>query len=66
MSISDVVDKIEASLNYPIEREYVKPRATDVNTTMLDNTRARHLLGWGPKISFEEGVRSTVSAFTAK
>jgi UDP-glucose 4-epimerase len=66
VSINDVVDKIEANLNYPIEREFVKPRATDVNVTMLDNTRARHLLGWNPKISFEDGIRSTVAAFTAK
>jgi UDP-glucose 4-epimerase len=66
VSISDVVDKIEANLKYPIEREFVKPRATDVNVTMLDNTRARHLLGWKPKISFEDGIRSTVAAFTAK
>jgi UDP-glucose 4-epimerase len=66
VSISDVVDKIEANLNYPIEREFVKPRATDVNTTMLDNSTARRLLGWKPRVSFEEGIRSTVSAFTAK
>jgi UDP-glucose 4-epimerase len=66
LSINDVVDEIEVNLNYSIEREHVKPRATDVNTTMLDNTKARHLLGWRPKVSFQEGMRSTVSAFMAK
>jgi UDP-glucose 4-epimerase len=62
-SINEVVDEIEANLDYSLKREYVQARATDVRMTMLNITRSRDILGWKPEISFTDGIRTTVSAF---
>ena len=37
--------------------EFVDPREGEVRETRADNTKAKTLLGWEPKISFEEGIR---------
>lgn len=37
-------------------QEFVEPRQGEVHETLADNTRARELLGWEPKISFEDGI----------
>ncbi|MDP3772359.1 MAG: NAD-dependent epimerase/dehydratase family protein [bacterium] len=37
-------------------QEFAEPRQGEVRETLADNTRARELIGWEPKISFEEGI----------
>ena len=37
--------------------EFADPREGEVRETRADNTKAKTLLGWEPKISFEEGIR---------
>jgi nucleoside-diphosphate-sugar epimerase len=39
---------------------HVPPRQGDVRDSLADITRARHLLGYEPSVSFEEGLRRTV------
>lgn len=36
--------------------EFCKPRQGEVKETLADYTRARELLSWEPKVSFEEGI----------
>ena len=36
--------------------EFAAPRQGEVRETLADNSRARDLLGWRPRISFEEGI----------
>jgi nucleoside-diphosphate-sugar epimerase len=45
------------------EPEYLDPRPGDVRKTFADITKAKELLGWQPKVSFEEGLRKTVEYF---
>jgi nucleoside-diphosphate-sugar epimerase len=53
-----------AVLNRIFERDvkprYVAPRTGDVRHSRADVTLARQLLGYEPKVSFEEGLRMTV------
>ena len=35
---------------------FIEPRRGEVRETLADNTKARELLAWEPKISFEEGI----------
>jgi nucleoside-diphosphate-sugar epimerase len=39
-------------------------KPTGVVSRALDNTRAKELLGWEPKVSLEEGLRRTVEWYT--
>lgn len=35
---------------------FIEPRQGEVKETLADNRKAKELLGWKPKISFEEGI----------
>jgi len=45
--------------------EYTAPRAGDVKHSRADITKAREVLGFGPRVEFEEGLRRTVRHFEA-
>ncbi|MDP3770229.1 MAG: NAD-dependent epimerase/dehydratase family protein [Candidatus Sungbacteria bacterium] len=36
--------------------EFAEPRQGETKETLADNTKAKELLGWEPKVSFEEGI----------
>jgi UDP-glucose 4-epimerase len=36
--------------------EFIEPRQGEVRETLADITRAREMLGWEPRISFEDGI----------
>jgi UDP-glucose 4-epimerase len=42
------------------DRERVRPPASEVMVLLSDPTRARHLLGWSPTVSLEDGLGRTV------
>lgn len=41
------------------EKKYLPTRFGDIKDSRADITKARKLLGWEPKVSFEEGIRKT-------
>lgn len=43
--------------------KYTDPRQGEVQETLADITKARELLGWEPKISFEEGMTELKKAY---
>jgi UDP-glucose 4-epimerase len=51
-----------SSLQIPRWRHGV-PRLGDLRSNLISPTRANQLLGWKPTMSFEEGLRETVSLF---
>lgn len=60
LSVSEVVDEIEAVLERPILREYVPVRQTDVDISQLDIGLARRVLDWSPSIDFRSGLERTL------
>mgnify|MGYP001592283486 FL=1 len=36
--------------------EFAEPRQGETKETLADNTKAKELIGWEPKILFEEGM----------
>ncbi|HLX36401.1 MAG TPA: NAD-dependent epimerase/dehydratase family protein [Candidatus Binataceae bacterium] len=43
-------------------RVYAPPRAGDMRDTLADTREASRILGWGPRVSVEEGVQQLLSA----
>jgi UDP-glucose 4-epimerase len=51
-----------AVLGVSREPEYAPARPGDVRRSVLDNTRARTVLGWTPRTSLEQGLTRTVES----
>ena len=57
ISIKDVAQKIISRLNKPgIEIEYYEGYDGDFPRTLSNSEKARHILGWRPRVSFDEGL----------
>jgi UDP-glucose 4-epimerase len=56
VSLRELISLLTQILEKPIEVDYKPSRDFDVHTNVLDITRARKILDWSPKISFEEGL----------
>ena len=64
ISIRDLVKRISSILgkNVEIEREpaRVRPKRSEVERLVCDNSKAREVLHWEPKIQLGEGLRKTI------
>jgi len=56
LSLNQIVSTIESKLQRSLDVQYVAGRAFDVPVNVLDVRRAEEILGWRPKISFEQGL----------
>ena len=59
--LSHMIRLIEKNLGKKASLRYLPENKTDMRDTWADNTLARRILGWRPKISLEEGIRRTVA-----
>jgi dTDP-glucose 4,6-dehydratase len=52
-------------MNRPITIEHddqrARPAKSEVGCLLADNTLARELLGWDPRVSLEEGLKLTIT-----
>ena len=61
MEVVEVVSKVLGkNLNVEVEEKFKRPKKAEVFNLIADNSKAKRVLGWEPKWSFEEGVRETV------
>jgi UDP-glucose 4-epimerase len=60
-SLRDVISAIEKQLNRKIDITWKQRRRMDVPTSIVATDRARDVLGWTPKTSFEAGLERTVA-----
>lgn len=63
--IADLVYLIASIMGKPVEivadDARVRPLASEVRRLLADNRLAGSLLGWGPKVTLEEGLRQTIA-----
>jgi UDP-glucose 4-epimerase len=62
-SLRHLIEKLEQILGTIARVDYLPARDGDVRDSLADIKKARNLLGYEPKISFEAGLRLTVEAF---
>jgi UDP-glucose 4-epimerase len=55
-SLNEVLDCIERATGRPALRRYMHGRVFDVPKNVLSIERAKHSIGWSPKVSFEQGI----------
>ncbi|MGD9784556.1 MAG: NAD-dependent epimerase/dehydratase family protein [Hyphomicrobiaceae bacterium] len=63
-SVKEVVDLVERIVGRPVKREFVPARKSDVDVSLLDITRAQEILGWKPRVDFEDGLARTFASST--
>jgi GDP-L-fucose synthase len=63
--IKDMVAKIVEASGRKLQIEHDLSGPTIATSFSLDNRRAKQTLGWGPRYSFDEGVRRTVEWWRA-
>ena len=65
ISIEDLTKKIISLVGRDIvvehDKERLRPAHSEVERLCADNTRAREVLGWSPKVSLTEGLEKTIS-----
>jgi dTDP-glucose 4,6-dehydratase len=65
ISIEDLTKKIISLVGRDIvvehDEERLRPAHSEVERLCADNTRARDLLGWSPKVSLTKGLKKTIS-----
>ena len=60
VSLNDLVKEIGRVLQKPLDVRHVAPRAGDVRHSLADIDAAKQLIGYEPKIMWEEGIPATV------
>ena len=68
ISIADIaqrlIDIIGKTREITVDKKRLRPRDSEVERLWCDNSKAKHLLGWEPKIPLEEGLRKTIDWFS--
>src|SRR5208282_819823 len=55
--IDEMVDTLGRALGKPVRRKFIPTPAGEMLLTHADLTKASQVLGYSPKVSFEEGIR---------
>ncbi len=65
-SVNDVFKALKSRINYTLNPVYGPARAGDLRKSILDNSKAKHILHWEPVYDFEKGISETVSYFEGR
>jgi len=64
ISIADLIQKIIAATGKEVkvvqEKKRLRPEKSEVRRLCADNSKARKLIGWEPRVSLETGLKKTV------
>jgi len=68
ISINDLANKIISligkKVNIVSDPKRIRPPKSEVERLMADNSKAKELLGWEPRVSLDEGLRKTIDWFS--
>ena len=58
-SVNELLDTIGSLLETSVDRVHTAPRPGDIRDSFADIASAREVLGWEPRVGFEDGLRLT-------
>jgi UDP-glucose 4-epimerase len=61
ISVNDIFRALKTLLEFPDEPIYAAPRPGEIQRIYLDASKAKRVLGWEPKVTFEDGLARTVA-----
>jgi len=64
-SLNQILALLRELMNTDIDPEYTDPRPGDVRDSLADVSLARKVIGYEPKVFFEEGLRKAIDWYTA-
>ncbi|MCK4400863.1 SDR family oxidoreductase [bacterium] len=59
-SLNDLIKLLKDLLSSKVNPDYTKPMAGDIKHSLADISKAMDILGYSPKTSFEQGIKSTI------
>lgn len=65
ISLNQILDILRQLLGTNISAKYTDPRPGDVKHSLADISRAKELLGYEPRIAFEQGLRMAIDWYKA-
>ena len=65
VSLLEIIGQLEEILGQPLERRHTPSRAGDVSHTLADISKSKRLLGYHPRVGFDEGLARTVEYFSS-
>lgn len=63
ISVNAIIARINELLDKDIQPNYLPPRAGDIKHSLADNALAKKLIGYEPKILFEDGLRRAIDYY---
>ena len=63
-SLNDLLGMLREELGTDLQAEYGPDRPGDVKHSLADIARAREVIGYAPAVSFRDGLRRTIAAFS--
>ena len=63
ISLLDIIARLEKILGRALERRHTPSRAGDIPHTLADVSKGQRLLGYTPRVGFDEGLAQTVEYF---
>ena len=60
-SVNQLADAIARILGTSVQRRYLPPRPGDLRDSWADLSKSEQILGYNPRVGFEEGLRRTVA-----
>jgi len=60
VTVNEIIDMINNLTGKNVKPEYTDPRPGDVKHSLADITAAEKLIGFKPKVSFEQGLQSAI------
>lgn len=61
ISTNEVFRKVTSMMRADIEEKHIEERPGEQVTSSLDYSKAKEILGWEPKVNFDEGVKRVVA-----
>jgi len=64
-TLNRILELLGELMRTEVRAEYADPRPGDVRHSLADVARAREVIGYEPKIFFDEGLRKAIDWYTA-